>query len=133
MKEDTDENVVKKINFWINLIKSDLNGDNNEILEKIQNGKSHFLNEIDNKNEINLNNNKTLDTFITMDNSLKSTHTEGSPQTIKTNYNKNKFLFTKESNMIKNRLIINKNKRFHYIYKQILAIVLQIKWHFLKN
>ena len=116
LKEDTDENVVKKINFWINLIKSDLNGDNNEILEKIQNGKSHFLNEIDNKNEINLNNNKTLDTFITMDNSLKSTHTEGSPQTIKTNYNKNKFLFTKESKMIKNRLIINKNKSSSLIF-----------------
>ena len=54
INEDTDENIVKKINFWMNLIKSDLSGEKNDILNKIETGKSKFLNEIKSRNENNL-------------------------------------------------------------------------------
>jgi hypothetical protein len=48
IKEDTDENIVKKINFWMSLIKSDLAGDKSDIVTRIESGKSQFLNEIKN-------------------------------------------------------------------------------------
>jgi hypothetical protein len=42
IKEDTDENIVKKINFWMSLIKSDLAGDKSDIVARIDSGKSQF-------------------------------------------------------------------------------------------
>jgi hypothetical protein len=42
IKEDTDENIVKKINFWMSLIKSDLAGDKSDIVTRIESGKSQF-------------------------------------------------------------------------------------------
>ena len=39
INEEIEESLVKKINFWMNLIKQDLSGDKNEILYRIENDK----------------------------------------------------------------------------------------------
>ena len=53
--KDIDENLYKKINYWINIIKTDLTGDKNEILSKIENDKSIFLTKVNNMNLHNKN------------------------------------------------------------------------------
>ncbi len=99
IKEDTDENIVKKINFWMNLIKSDLSGEKNDILNKIETGKSKFLNEIKSRNENNLysNYNTIKDVNNTEESVQKINNTEND-----TNKNNVKIL--------NNKIIINKNK-----------------------
>ena len=54
-QEDGDEILNNKLNFWIDIIKSDLSGTKDEILEKIDNNETNFLREI-NKIEIKVNN-----------------------------------------------------------------------------
>ena len=99
IKEDTDENIVKKINFWMNLIKSDLSGEKNDILNKIETGKSKFLNEIKNRNENNLysNYNTVKDVNNTEESVQKINNTENDA-------NKNNV------KILNNKIIINKNK-----------------------
>ena len=53
--KDIDENLYKKINYWINIIKTDLTGDKNEISSKIENDKSIFLTKVNNMNLHNKN------------------------------------------------------------------------------
>ena len=110
IKEDTDENVVKKINFWINLIKNDLTGDKNEILSRIENDKSQFLNEIKNRNDININSN-----YNTIGNETMSfnSHTEESPPKINDIENDT---FKNNDKILKNKIIINKNKSSSLLY-----------------
>lgn len=99
IKEDTDENIVKKINFWMNLIKSDLSGKKNDILNKIETGKSKFLNEIKSRNENNLysNYNTIKDVNNTEESVQKINNTENDA-------NKNNV------KILNNKIIINKNK-----------------------
>lgn len=99
IKEDTDENIVKKINFWMNLIKSDLSGEKNDILNKIETGKSKFLNEIKSRNENNLysNYNTIKDVNNTEESVQKIINTENDA-------NKNNV------KILNNKIIINKNK-----------------------
>ena len=99
IKEDTDENIVKKINFWMNLIKSDLSGEKNDILNKIETGKSKFLNEIKSRNENNLysNYNTVKDVNNTEESVQKIINTENDA-------NKNNV------KILNNKIIINKNK-----------------------
>ena len=99
IKEDTDENIVKKINFWMNLIKSDLSGEKNDILNKIETGKSKFLNEIKSRNENNLysNYNTVKDVNNTEESVQKIINTENDA-------NKN------NGKILNNKIIINKNK-----------------------
>lgn len=54
-KEEGDENLNNKVNFWINLIKSDLSGTQDEIISKIEKKESKFLNEL---KKTDFNNNK---------------------------------------------------------------------------
>ncbi len=103
IKEDTDENIVKKINFWMNLIKNDLSGDKNDIVARVENGKSQFLNEIKNRNEICSTNG--YDTNMT--NSISKAHTEESPQKINEAENDDYKINGKNVN---SKIIINKNK-----------------------
>lgn len=105
--EDTDENIVKNINFWINLIKKDLSGDKNEILARIENDKSQFLNEIKNRNEINNNNNTIGNDTFSIGNTLNNNTEENTMK----NYDA-------ENNIIKNKnkIIINKNKSTSLLY-----------------
>ena len=118
INEDTDENLVKNINFWMNLIKNDLGGDKNEIISKIENGKSKFLNEIKNRNDSNNNYNIIGNGIIHNGNKLNNTE-EYSPKKINTENNvikklknnknnSSKILLSKEGNNNINEL--NKNK-----------------------
>ena len=54
INEEIEENFVKKINYWINLLKTDLAGEKDEIILKVENGKSLFL------NKMNQNSNKNI-------------------------------------------------------------------------
>ena len=54
INEEIDENLVLKINFWIKLIKNDLSGEKSDIISRIENDKSLFLNKVTNA----INNNK---------------------------------------------------------------------------
>ena len=47
IKEDSDEMIVSKINFWLDLIKSDLNGTEEEIIQKVESNQSKVMHEID--------------------------------------------------------------------------------------
>ena len=50
INEDSDEKIVSKINFWIDLIKSDLEGTQEEIMEKIETDNSKIIKEIEKRN-----------------------------------------------------------------------------------
>ena len=56
IKEDSDEIIVSKINFWLDLIKSDLEGNQDEIIEKAETDNSKVIKEIDKR--VSKNNNK---------------------------------------------------------------------------
>ena len=102
IKEDTDENIVKKINFWVNLIKSDLSGEKNEILNRIETGKSKFLNEIKRRNDTNLYSNYNFLKDET--NSINNANNEENlPKKINTENDSHK---TNEK-IINNKIIIN--------------------------
>ena len=53
INEEIDENLVSKINFWIKLIKNDLSGEKSDIISRIENDKSLFLNKVTNANNNN--------------------------------------------------------------------------------
>ena len=53
INEEIDENLVLKINFWIKLIKNDLSGEKSDIISRIENDKSLFLNKVTNANNNN--------------------------------------------------------------------------------
>ena len=54
IKEDSDNNIVSYLNFWLKLINQDLEGTEDEILEKIDDNKSKVVNEIDKRRKIKL-------------------------------------------------------------------------------
>ena len=53
IKEISNEESLSKINFWLNLIKSDLEGTEEQIIEKVELNKSKIIKEIDKKNKNN--------------------------------------------------------------------------------
>ena len=53
IKENSDEIIVKNINFWMKIIKSDLNGTNDEIFNRVEDNKSAFIKEYDKRNNNN--------------------------------------------------------------------------------
>ena len=55
IKENSDEIIVKNINFWMKIIKSDLNGTNDEIFNRVEDNKSAFIKEYDKRNNNNNN------------------------------------------------------------------------------
>ena len=50
IKSYTNENFVSKLNFWLELIKNDLNGTREEIMERIEKNESKLVKEIDKRN-----------------------------------------------------------------------------------
>lgn len=121
--EDTDINLVKKINFWINLIKNDLAGDKSDILSRIDNGESIFLKEIDKKNENERlvgkmtldsieNNSKSVKNLLTDRNLKKIYDKENNKDIINTDYD----LMKPSRYFLKNGAIINKNKSSSLLY-----------------
>ena len=108
IKEDTDEYLVKNINFWMNLIKSDLLGDKNEIISKIENGKSKFLNVIENRNDSNINSNFKLigNEINNIIHNVNKSKTEESPSKKLITENN---IIKNNNKIIKNKMIIDKN------------------------
>ena len=53
IKEISNEESLSKINFWLNLIKSDLEGTEEQIIEKVELNKSKIIKETDKKNKNN--------------------------------------------------------------------------------
>ena len=53
IKEISNKESLSKINFWLNLIKSDLEGTEEQIIEKVELNKSKIIKEIDKKNKNN--------------------------------------------------------------------------------
>jgi len=114
INEEIEENFVKKINYWINLLKTDLVGEKDEIILRVENGKSLFL------NKMNQNSNKNI--LIEEYNSNKINFTnnnENVPNIIETeNINNNISLLNNykiepsdiQSKLFENRIKINKNK-----------------------
>ena len=111
IEEDTDENLAKKINSWINLIKNDLKGDENEIVTRIKDDKSQFLKEIESKNDIIISKyNSTLETLESMNNTKKKEENENNKTSIK---NKNTI---KSNKIYRNGLLANKTKSTSLLY-----------------
>ena len=111
IKDATDENLVKKINFWINLIKNDLKGEENEIVTRIKEDKSQFLKEIESKNDIIISQyNSTLETLESMNNTKKKEENENNKTSIK---NKNTI---KSNKIYRNGLLANKAKSTSLLY-----------------
>ena len=108
INEEIEENFVKKINYWINLLKTDLTGEKDEIILRVENGKSLFLNKMNQ----NSNKNDLIEKYII--------------ETENTNNNNNMSLLNnnKESNdiqskLFKNRIKINKNKSSNLILSNL--------------
>ena len=108
INEEIEENFVKKINYWINLLKTDLTGEKDEIILRVENGKSLFLNKMNQ----NSNKNDLIEKYII--------------ETENTNINNNMSLLNnnKESNdiqskLFKNRIKINKNKSSNLILSNL--------------
>ena len=59
INKELDEGILSKINYWLNIIKSDLEGTEEEIIQRIESDNSRIINEID-KNLIKNNNKNTL-------------------------------------------------------------------------
>ena len=138
INEEMDEYLVKKINFWMNLIKSDLSGEKSEILSRIESGQSLFLKKIMSKNELfekygtnPTNNNTNINNISNINNEITNINNEND-LTNKENIEKNETILNQNNSLInssnintnannidtiesqsklfKNRIIINKNK-----------------------
>ena len=149
INEEIEEFLVKKINFWMNLLKSDLSGEKSEILSRIERGQSLFLKKIMSKNElnekyntnpainkINMNNNNT-NLNNNEKNDLDNENDLNSKEMIESNENKiiqnnslinssntntnnfNNDTIGSQSKLFKNRIIINKNKSSSLILSNI--------------
>ena len=133
INEEIEEILVKKINYWMNLIKSDLSGEKNEILSRIENGQSRFLKKITNKNDLmeRYSTNPTSNNINIKNNLEKNTNTElkykenenilnNNIETAENMINQNNSLLNNNNNntdsqepqskLFKNRIIINKNR-----------------------
>ena len=140
INEEMDEYLVKKINFWMNLIKSDLSGEKSEILSRIESGQSLFLKKIMSKNELfekygtnpTNNNNTNINNISNINNNEKTNINNENDLTNKENIEKNETILNQNNSLInssnintnannidtiesqsklfKNRIIINKNK-----------------------
>ena len=98
INEEIEENFVKKINYWINLLKTDLTGEKDEIILRVENGKSLFLNKMNQ----NSNKNDLIEKYI-----IETENTNNNNMSL---LNNNKESNDIQSKLFKNRIKINKNK-----------------------
>ena len=99
INEEIEENFVKKINYWINLLKTDLTGEKDEIILRVENGKSLFLNKMNQ----NSNKNDLIEKYII---ETENTNNNNNMSLL----NNNKESSDIQSKLFKNRIKINKNK-----------------------
>ena len=126
-KEEGDEKLNKKINYWINLIKSDLTGTEEEMVAKIEKNESNFIKEInklESKNNIinnNINNSANINMTI-HNNRVKSSSMDENK--IEKNYNIGRNTYLNIS-LKKNRI---NNNTLNSIHKGIFG-----KYNYLKQ
>ena len=101
INEEIEENFVKKINYWINLLKTDLTGEKDEIILRVENGKSLFLNKMNQ----NSNKNDLIEKYI-----IETENTNNNINNNMSLLNNNKESNDIQSKLFKNRIKINKNK-----------------------
>ena len=82
-KENGDDTLKSKIDFWINIIKSDLNGTQEEIISKIEKNETNFMKEM---NKIENNNRAKSSSF---DENKKNNYNEGKISSLKLITDKN--------------------------------------------
>ena len=96
-KEDKDENLNNKINYWLDIIKSDLNGTQDEIISKIDKNETNFFKEINKLNKLELKNKNNTD-------DIKSSSLDEKTSNLELSYD------LKSKNRMKNVLRINNSK-----------------------
>ena len=114
LKEESEENLIKKINCWMNIIKEDINDNVDEIFSKVEMNKSKIVNLIDNQLNDNFKNQNKQKIFLpslslaniynNFDNEGKKNLKKNSSQE---NINLKKYKIFKNSNSKKNILNIN--------------------------
>ena len=112
INEEIEEFLVKKINFWMNLLKSDLSGEKSEILSRIERGQSLFLKKIMSKNELTekYNTNPTINK-ISMNNNNTNNNTnvnnEKNDKDNENDLNSKEMIESNENKIIQNNSLIN--------------------------
>ena len=113
INEEIEEFLVKKINFWMNLLKSDLSGEKSEILSRIERGQSLFLKKIMSKNELTekYNTNPTINK-ISMNNNNTNNNTnvnnnEKNDIDNENDLNNKEMIESNENKIIQNNSLIN--------------------------
>ena len=110
---EIEESLLKKINYWMNILKKDLTGEKEEILSRIENDQSIFLKKMtNNKNDLLAEKCNTNPANINLtsndENIINNIDTENA------NMNNNNSLINNnneiQSKLFKNRIMINKNK-----------------------
>ena len=114
LKEESEENLIKKINCWMNIIKEDINDNVDEIFSKVEMNSSKIVNLIDNQLNDNFKNQNKQKIFLpslslaniynNFDNEGKKKKKKNSSQE---NINLKKYKIFKNSNSKKNILNIN--------------------------
>ena len=114
LKEESEENLIKKINCWMNIIKEDINDNVDEIFSKVEMNKSKIVNLIDNQLNDNFKNQNKQKIFLpslslakiynNFDNEGKKNLKKNSSQE---NINLKQYKIFKNSNSKKNILNIN--------------------------
>ena len=134
INEEMDEYLVKKINFWMNLIKSDLSGEKSEILSRIESGQSLFLKKIMSKNELfekygtnPTNNNTNINNISNINNEktninnetslILSNHNKGN-NSVKTRRDKINF-YMKNNGAINSTGIFNYNLEYKTLFRKL--------------
>ena len=113
INEEIEEFLVKKINFWMNLIKSDLSGEKSEILSRIERGQSLFLKKIMSKNELTekYNTNPTINKISMNNNNTKNNtnvnNNEKNDIDNENDLNSKEMIESNENKIIQNNSLIN--------------------------
>ena len=112
INEEIEEYLVKKINFWMNLIKSDLSGEKSEILSRIERGQSLFLKKIMSKNELTekYNTNPTINKISMNNNTNNNTNVNNNEKNDIDNendLNSKEIIESNENKIIQNNSLIN--------------------------
>ena len=112
INEEIEEFLVKKINFWMNLLKSDLSGEKSEILSRIERGQSLFLKKIMSKNELTekYNTNPTINKISMNNNTNNNTNVNNNEKNDIDNendLNSKEIIESNENKIIQNNSLIN--------------------------
>ena len=112
INEEIEEILVKKINFWMNLIKTDLSGEKSEILSRIERGQSIFLKKIMSKNELTekYNTNPTINKISMNNNTNNNTNVNNNEKNDIDNendLNSKEIIESNENKIIQNNSLIN--------------------------